>query len=147
VSRLRASGVELEADVRPAGKLVLSALAVFTSAHYGASSALPELQDKRVPQVPRYQLGLGASYSDPRALTFQAQLRIPGSQFDDDLNQFELKGFGVLDASATRSLAGGLQIFVGVENLFDAEYDVARTPLRTIGWPRTFRGGLRLYRP
>lgn len=147
VSRLRASGVELEADVRPAQKLVLSALAVFTSSRFGRSAELPELEDKHVPQVPRYQLGLGASYSDPRALTVQAQLRVLGRQFDDDLNQFELRGFTVFDASATRSLAGGLQLFAAVENLFDAEYDVGRTPLRTIGWPRTLRAGLRLFRP
>lgn len=147
VSRLRASGLEWEADVRPHRRLVLSALAVFTRSRFGGSSALPELEGKRVPQVPRYQLGLGASYTDPRALTVQAQLRVLGRQFDDDINQFELRGFGVVDASATRSLAGGLQLFLAVENLFDADYDVGRTPLRTIGWPRTLRAGLRLYRP
>jgi hypothetical protein len=31
--------------------------------------------------------------------------------------------------------------------VFNTEYDVARTPLRQIGWPRTFRAGLRLFRP
>jgi len=147
VSRLRAAGLELEADVRPTQKLVLSALAVVTRSRFGRSAELPELEKKHVPQVPRYQLGLGASYSDPRAVTVQAQLRILGRQFDDDLNRFELRGFAVLDASATRSVAGGLQLFLAVENLFDAEYDVGRTPLRTIGWPRTLRAGLRLFRP
>jgi outer membrane receptor protein involved in Fe transport len=147
VSRLRASGVEVEADVRPLKKLVLSGLAAFTHSRYGASPQQPELLDKRVPQVPRYQLGLSASYSDPRALTLQAQLRLLGRQYDDDLNQFELRSFTVFDASLSRSLAGVVQLFAAVENLFDEEYDVARTPLRSVGWPRTFRAGLRLFRP
>ncbi len=147
VSRLRASGVEIEADVRPLRRLVLSGLLAFTDSRFGASPLQPDLLDKRVPQVPRYQLGLGASYSDPRALTLQAQLRVLGRQYDDDLNQFELRGFAVVDASLCRSLAGGLQLFAGVENLFDEDYDVGRTPLRTVGWPRTLRAGLRLFRP
>jgi hypothetical protein len=33
---------------------------------------------------------------------------------------------------------------VAGENLTDAEYDVGRTPLRTVGPPRTLRGGLRV---
>jgi hypothetical protein len=31
-----------------------------------------------------------------------------------------------------------------MENAFDEEQDVGRTPLRTIGVPRTFRSGVRL---
>jgi outer membrane receptor protein involved in Fe transport len=147
VSRVNASGLELEADVRPHRSLVLSALVALTDSRFGESAAQPELEDNQVPQVPKYQLGLGASYTNPRVLTFRAQLRVVGPQFDDDLNQFELDGFTVVDASASRSLVGGLQLFLGVENLFDVEYDVGRTPLRTIGWPRTFRAGLRFFRP
>jgi hypothetical protein len=34
--------------------------------------------------------------------------------------------------------------FVSVENVFNADYDAGRTPIRLIGWPRTVRVGLRL---
>jgi hypothetical protein len=36
-----------------------------------------------------------------------------------------------------------IEIFAGVENAFDEEQDVGRTPIRTIGLPRTARIGLR----
>ena len=39
------------------------------------------------------------------------------------------------------------QVYAAVENLLDTEYDVGRTPVRTIGWPRTFRAGVRIFAP
>jgi len=53
----------------------------------------------------------------------------------------------VLDLSVSREILRGLQGFVAVENAFDAEYDVGRTPIRTIGWPRTVRVGARMFLP
>ena len=67
-----------------------------------------------------------------------------GRQFDDDQNQLPLRPFGTVDAYAARPAGRGLQAFVAVENLFDVVYDVGRTPVRTIGWPRPVHPGLRL---
>ena len=69
------------------------------------------------------------------------------TQYEDDLNELILDEYAVVDASATRSLARSVQLFLGVENLFDVEYDVARTPVRSIGWPITVRAGVRLFLP
>jgi outer membrane receptor protein involved in Fe transport len=84
---------------------------------------------------------------DPRGFTGTLQARRVGSQFDDDLNLFELESFGVVDISASQELQRGLNVFLAIENLFDADYDVGRTPIRTIGWPRTVRMGLRVFLP
>jgi outer membrane cobalamin receptor len=83
----------------------------------------------------------------PRVATFSVQTRFVGAQFEDDLNTLTLEDYVVVDVSATRPLARTVQLFLGVENLFDVEYDVGRTPLRNIGWPRTFRGGVRVFLP
>jgi outer membrane receptor protein involved in Fe transport len=145
--RVRAAGIELEADVRPTASLTLNALAAFTASTFNKTPKQPAIEGNRVPQVPRYQLGLGATFTNPRLLTASAQLRVVGVQFDDDQNAFELEAFAVLDASVSRMLTRGTHLFVAVENLFDAEYDVGRTPVRTVGWPRTVRAGLRLFLP
>jgi outer membrane receptor protein involved in Fe transport len=75
------------------------------------------------------------------------QARRVGMQFDDDLNVFELEPFGVVDASVSQELIRGLNIFLAVENIGDVDYDVGRTPIRTIGWPRTARIGVRVFLP
>lgn len=145
--QVRAAGVEAELDVRPTPRLTVTGLAVFTSSQFSHTPKQPALEGKRVPQVPRYQVGASLTYAAPRLLTTSAQIRVIGAQFDDDLNQFELRAFSVVDWSASRALARQAHAFVAVENLFDVEYDVGRTPIRTVGWPRTIRAGLRLFLP
>jgi outer membrane receptor protein involved in Fe transport len=144
---VRAAGVEIEADLRPHPYWTIGALVGFTRSNFTSTPAQPALEGNRVPQVPAYQLGAMLTYTNPHLITAAAQVRVFGSQFDDDLNEFELNGFGVLDVSASREVVRGLQAFVAVENLFDTEYDVGRTPIRTIGWPRTMRVGARLFLP
>jgi outer membrane receptor protein involved in Fe transport len=145
--QLGSSGVEIEGDVRPNRRVTLSAFGAFTSAHYTDTPKQPAIQDKRVPQVPRYSIGVGMIAEAPRVATFSVQARFVGAQYEDDLNELVLDEYAVVDASATRSLARSLQLFLGVENLFDVEYDVARTPVRSIGWPLTVRAGIRVFLP
>jgi outer membrane receptor protein involved in Fe transport len=145
--RVRARGVELEADVRLHPTLTLNGLAVFTASHFRGSVATPAIEGKRVPQVPRYQLGAGLTWADPHLLTAAVQVRTSGEQFDDDANVFALAGYTVVDLSVSRAVTARLHAVLAVENLFDAEYDVGRTPLRTIGWPRTVRAGVRVFLP
>jgi outer membrane receptor protein involved in Fe transport len=144
---VRATGFELEADVRPFPAWTFSGLFGLTRSTFAEAPAQPALEGNRVPQVPTFQLGGMVTYNDPRGFTGSVQARAFGSQFDDDLNDFELGGYGVVDASATQELIRGLHVFVAIENLFDADYDTGRTPLRTIGWPRSARFGVRVFLP
>jgi outer membrane receptor protein involved in Fe transport len=144
---VRAAGIELETDVRWNDRWTFGGLIGFTRSTFVDTPAQPAIEGNRVPQVPSFQLGASATYVDPRGFTGAVQARSFGSQFDDDLNEFELDGFGVVDASATQELLRGLHVFAAVENLFDVDYDVGRTPIRTIGWPRTFRIGARVFLP
>jgi len=144
--KVRAAGVEFEADFRPHPFVTVSGLAVFTSSQFLGTATLPELEGNRVPQVPKYQFGAGVTYANPAVLTASAQLRVLGAQWDDDLNTFELGNYGILDAYASRTLSRGLNVFVALENLFDSEFAVGTNPT-TIGWPRTVRGGVRIFLP
>ena len=142
-----ASGVEIEGDVRPTARITVNAFASFTSSHFKNTPAQPALDGNRIPQVPRYHLGAGVIAELPRLATLSAQVRVVGAQFDDDLNTLTLNDYAVVDVAATRPIARSVHAFLGVENLFDAEYDVARTPLRSIGWPRSVRAGVRVFVP
>jgi outer membrane receptor protein involved in Fe transport len=144
---VRAAGLEVEADVRPHPYWTIGGLVGYTRSNFTSAPAQPAIEGNRVPQVPSYQLGATLAYTNPHLFTAAAQMRVFGDQFDDDLNEFELNGFGVLDLSASREVIRSVQAFVAVENVFDTEYDVGRTPIRTIGWPRTIRVGARLFLP
>ena len=145
--QLGSSGVEVEGDVRPHPRVTLSAFGAFTSAHYTETPKQPAIQDNRVPQVPRYSIGTGVIAETPKVATFSVQARFVGAQYEDDLNTLLLDDYIVVDASASRPLTRAVHLFLGIENLFDVEYDVARTPVRSIGWPFTIRAGVRVFLP
>jgi len=144
---VRARGLEIEADVRPHPQWTVSALAGLTRSIFTEAPAQLALVGRRVPQVPSYQLGASVTYVHPRGFAGSLQARRFGAQFDDDLNRFELESFGVVDVSVSQELMRGLNLFAAVENVGDVDYDVGRTPIRTIGWPRTVRVGLRVFLP
>jgi len=143
---IRANGLELESDTRFTNTLSASAQVVFTSSHFRGSIATPALKDNFVPQVPKVQGGVALTWAEPRWFTAATQVRFSGKQFDDDLNTaaFVLKKYAVWDATVSRSIVRTVHAYVAVENILDTEYDTARTPLRSIGWPRTTRAGVRV---
>ena len=141
--KLQAAGFEFEGDVKlPHAVTVTFASGILNSRFKGETS----LRNNRVPAVPKYNVGVGARYVD-RGWTGSAQLRVTGAQFEDDLNLFTLRRATVLDVYAGRSLLRQLQAFVAVENVFDTEYDVGRTPILTTGLPRAVRAGVQIAVP
>lgn len=141
---IRAGGVEFEADARLTSTFSVNGQLVFTSSHFRGSVAAPEIEGNRVPQVPAVQGGVGLTWTDPRIVTAAVQARFSGMQHDDDQNDFELGGYGVVDLQVSRAITRGIVGFLAVENLFDEEYDAGRTPIRLVGWPRSVRVGLRV---
>ncbi|MCC7124518.1 MAG: TonB-dependent receptor [Acidobacteria bacterium] len=141
---IRAGGLELEADARLTPTLSVNGQLVLTSSHFRGSVATPAIEGNQVPQVPAVQGAMGVTWTEPRLATVAAQMRFSGQQYDDDLNQFTLGGYGVVDVQVSRAVTRGFVGFVAVENLFDRDYDTGRTPIRLVGWPRTVRIGLRM---
>jgi outer membrane receptor protein involved in Fe transport len=142
--KIRATGVEFEADARLTSTLSLNGQLVFTSSEFQGSVAAPAIEGNTVPQVPEWQGGVGLTWTDPRIVTAAAQVRFSGEQYDDDLNLFVLDPYGVMDVQVSRAVTRGLVGFVAVENVFDQVYDAGRTPIRLVGWPRTVRFGVRI---
>jgi len=71
------------------------------------------------------------------------QARWSTSQFDDDLNQFPLRGYFVADAFASHPLHKRLEATLAIENIFDRRIEASATPVITLGQPRAWRLGLR----
>ena len=142
-ARVRSQGVELEADWRPTPQWSVSGQLTATSAVFtGGAAGLDGLD---VPQVPNYQGSLSVRFTDPRYVTATLQTRLIGRQFEDDRNTLVLDDAAVVDIFASRAIATRLHVFVGVENLFDTVVEVGRTPILSVGLPRTAHGGVRVF--
>ena len=139
--RIRARGMEIESDVRITQALSLTATAAFIGSTFTRGVDLVGL---RVPQVPRVQASTGVRGAWTHA-TAAFEWRFIGRQFDDDRNtpSFELDRSSVVDLKGAWRPRRSFELFAALENAFDAEQEVGRTPLLTIGLPRTFRAGVR----
>jgi outer membrane receptor protein involved in Fe transport len=137
--RIRAAGLELEGDIRLRPSLSITGSVAYIDSIFTAGTGLAGL---RVPQVPRWQASAGAHGVWRRAV-LTLDWRFIGAQFDDDRNVFALDESSSINARAGWRLRPSLELFAAVENAFDQEQDVGRTPLRTVGLPRTARVGVR----
>ena len=147
VGTIRSLGVETDLDWRLSRHWKISGGYQFADSTVRSSPAEPELRGLRVPQVPQHRLTLQPSWTNPAIGTVAVTLRWTSLQFEDDQNLLPLESFWTIDAFLSRNLGRALQAFVAAENLMDDRYDIGRTPVRTVGPPRTFRGGIRLRLP
>jgi outer membrane receptor protein involved in Fe transport len=115
----------------------------FVDAVVASFSANPVLVGLDIPQVARHQFTLQTRYSFAQGWTVSTQARASSRQFDDDLNQFPLDSFFQLDTYVSKRMQHGLDVFAAVENLFNTQIQVARTPLVNLGPPIFARAGVR----
>jgi outer membrane cobalamin receptor len=141
--KLRSLGIEMEGDLRLWQSVSVGVTSAIVDARFKGDTSL---RNYRAPQVANYTVGANVRY-DHAAWHVSGQLRITGPQFEDDLNTLLLRRATVVDLLGSRSVGNRLSIFVGVENLFDSDYDVGRTPARTVGLPRAVRGGVQVIFP
>lgn len=139
----RASGVEFEAELALPRAVTVGFAGAVIASHFKGQT---DLRDKRVPQVAKYNLAFTARYQE-RGWTGSGQVRVTGPQFENDQNTLTLRRATVLDLHGGRDVVRGVRAFVAIENVFDEEYDVGRTPTLTIGLPRTVRAGVQVAFP
>ena len=141
LGRTRAPGVEFDGVAHITTNFQFSTSYQFVDAKvisYPGNAALVGLW---VAQVPHNVLTFQARYTNPHRISLTAEGRMVGLQYDDDQNQFPMTRFFVLDGMASRSLPGGVEGFVAVENLFNEKYATAATPVEQLGLPIAARVG------
>ena len=72
------------------------------------------------------------------------QGRFVGQAFDDDLNTFPLARFFTMDGEISRQVLPHARLFVAIQNLTNARYATAATPVLSLGPPLLVRGGFRI---
>jgi outer membrane receptor protein involved in Fe transport len=143
VGETRACGFEADWNFVATKELTLSGGYLFVDSRVTDFPANPVLEGLLVPQVAPHQFGAQLKYSPTKIGTIGLQIRANSSQYDDDLNQFRLAGFGTADVFFSRRLTSKIEFFAAVENLFDSKIESGKTPVLTLASPRTARVGLR----
>jgi outer membrane receptor protein involved in Fe transport len=140
VAAARSRGLELEGDWPVWKNLRVSSGYLFCDSVVTEG----ELTGKRLPQVARNSVSTQLAWSGQSTIAMQA--RWSSMQFDDDVNQFPLRGYFVADAYFAHPIAPGIDLTLAVENIFDRRIEASATPVITLGQPRSFRAGVRFGR-
>ena len=143
LGRTRSRGLEIEAEAQITRRLHAAAGYQYAQATVTQFPGNPAPVGLWLPQVPRQAFSAGLRVDQLRGFTLAADARRVGLQFDDDLNQFSLDPYFVLDLYGARRLVRGLEMFAGIENATNERYTVGRTPVRTLGSPILAQAGLR----
>ncbi|HEX9163539.1 MAG TPA: TonB-dependent receptor, partial [Thermoanaerobaculia bacterium] len=137
VSTSRSRGVELEGDWLLWRSLRLSPGYLFSDSVVTSG----DLEGKRLPQVPRHQASAELVWGGRSTIALQT--RWSSRQFDDDLNQFPLRGYFVADMLYAHPIGTGLDFTLAAENIFNRRIEAGATPVFTLGQPRSIRAGVR----
>jgi outer membrane receptor protein involved in Fe transport len=146
LGQLASKGVTAEWEVRPINCFSLLGgyqLAVSTVTRFQSD---PALVGNWIPQVPRNLATVQARFQSTRLGVFSASLRASGHQFDDSANQFRLAGYTQVDLYGERAFGERWRIYIQIQNLLNQTVEAGRTPLLTLGAPRTILGGVRFSR-
>lgn len=138
----QARGVEISAEWHLPRHLILAGEYILTDSTVISAPAQPSLVGLRIPQVPLNGFGAQFSWTTPK-WTAGLQAQYSGNQFDDAANLFPLGQAFTVDAEISRQLVRGTKVFAAAQNLFNDQYDVARTPVTDLGPPILARAGLR----
>ena len=109
---------------------------------YLYSQAVVDNSGLLFPQVPRHQGVATLEYLGPLQIVLEG--RFMSRQYEDDLNQLPLAGGGLLDFQIQKPFTDQLELFVGIENLFNRQHPVGRLPIVRVGTPLMVHGGIRL---
>ncbi len=146
LGQLESRGVMAEWELRPARWLGLTGgyqFAVSTVTKFQADATLVGKWTAEVPrnsgtaQVRLERGGLGVLLLD---------VRTSGRQFDDTANTLELHSYTQLNAYAEHRFGERWTAYASAQNLFDRGIEAGRTPVLTLGTPRTVMGGVRFRR-
>lgn len=140
----RSCGLEADTTLRLTRAFELSGGYLHVAAKVIEMPPGTTLAGRRLPQVPRDQATLRATFYRGSLGTFSLQLRGSGAQFDDDQNLLPLRGFISADVFASRQFTRNISLYIAGENIFDSKIEAGRTPVLTLAQPRTVRVGLRL---
>ena len=144
LGQLRSRGISLDFETKPVRWMTLTGGYQYADATVTKFKPQPNLIGKWLPQVPRNTGAAQVIVNKREWGTLALSARGSGRQFDDDRNLFLLHSFFRFDVYAEHEFGRHLKAYTSVENIADRSIEVGRTPLLTLGQPRTVAVGLRI---
>ncbi len=104
------------------------------------------IEGKWTAQVPRNLATMQMRFHRDGLGVLALDVRTSGRQYDDSANTFELHSYTQMGAYAEHGFGERWVVYASAQNLFDRAIEAGRTPVLTLGTPRTVMAGVRFRR-
>ena len=144
LGQLESRGLTAEWEVKPVDFLTVTGGYQYAVSTVTQFQADPALVGNWTPEVPRNSATLQVRFERQRLGDVSVDLRTSGRQYDDQANQFELAGYAQVDLYGEHVFGRRWRAYSSVQNLTNQPVQAGRTPILTLGAPRTVTVGLRV---
>lgn len=144
LGQLTSRGITAEVELRPTRYLTITGGYQYANSTVTKFQADPTLVGKWTAQVPRNSASAQARFEKSRIGILGVDLRTSGQQFDDSANQFQLAAYAQFDLYAEHRWRNRFTTYVSVQNVVGNLVEAGRTPVLTLGIPRTIAVGLKI---
>ena len=145
LGQIRSRGISLDYESQPLSWLSITGGYQYANATVTQFAQDPSLVGKWIPQVAHNMATAQVRAMQPKLGVAELLGTISGRQYDDDANTFLLHGYFQLDGYVAYAFNSHAEIYGAVNNIFDREIQVGRTPLLTLGTPRMASIGIRFH--
>ena len=144
VGRTLATGGALDLSYQVGPLLTITAGYAYVDSVIRNFPGNPDREGKRVPNVSRSQVTMGATAGRADVVELVILARYLSRQYVDDANTQPVADFFVIDASLQREIRQGIRLLLTGENLTDRQYIATQTgQVKTLGSPLLIMGGMR----
>ena len=144
VGRTLATGGALDLSYKVGPLLTINAGYAYVDSVIRNFPGNPDREGKRVPNVSRSQVTMGATAGRADFVELVILARYLSRQYVDDANTQPVADFFVIDASLQREIRQGIRLLLTGENLTDRQYIATQTgQVKTLGSPLLIMGGMR----
>jgi len=146
LGQLASRGVDAEWELHPAPWIGVTGGYQFALSTITRFQPHPTLVGRWTAQVPRNSATAQLRFSRSALGVLALDVRTSGRQFDDSANTQELHAFTQVNAYAEHGFRERWVVYVSAQNLLGREIEAGRTPVLTLGTPRTVQAGVRFRR-
>ncbi|MGE3333482.1 MAG: TonB-dependent receptor [Rhodospirillaceae bacterium] len=143
LDRITATGAETEARFRLSDEIELRAGYLYTAPKVRKAADQPALEGLRFAQVAKHQGSFSVSWRPIDRVLARTDVRAASSQFDDDQNSRQLRGYTSVDGMLEVQVTPAMKLFASAENMLGEriEAGLSATGLITVGNARVFALG------
>ncbi|CAN5765031.1 TonB-dependent receptor [soil metagenome] len=144
LGQLTSKGFTVEGEAKPLRWMNITAGYQYADSTVTKFQADRTLEGKWTAQVARNSASAQVRMAQPRIGVLSLDVRTSGQQFDDSANQFRLAPYAQVDLYAEHGFGRGLRAYTSIQNLGGGTIEAGRTPILTLGIPRTISIGIKM---